>query len=73
MILLPFHAKQLQPWMPTMQFGMELSGAQGGSFARQVRATSAPRPSTIYTPKTTVSTRAANFELPSFQMVVRSC
>jgi hypothetical protein len=35
MILLPFHAKQLQPWMPTVQFGMEVSGTQGGSFARQ--------------------------------------
>ena len=30
-----FHAEQLNPWLPTVQFGMEVSNAQGGSLARQ--------------------------------------
>jgi hypothetical protein len=30
-----FHAEQLNPWMPTIQFGMEVSNAHGGSLARQ--------------------------------------
>jgi len=30
-----FHGEQLHPWMPTVQFGMEVSGASGGSLARQ--------------------------------------
>jgi hypothetical protein len=30
-----FHAEQLHPWMPTVQFGMEVQNAHGGSLARQ--------------------------------------
>jgi hypothetical protein len=30
-----FHAEQLNPWLPTVQFGMEVQNAQGGSLARQ--------------------------------------
>ena len=30
-----FHAEQLSPWLPTVQFGMETQTAAGGSLARQ--------------------------------------
>jgi hypothetical protein len=30
-----FHAEQLHPWLPTVQFGMEVQNAGGGSLARQ--------------------------------------
>jgi hypothetical protein len=30
-----FHAEDLHPWLPTVQFGMEVQNAQGGSLARQ--------------------------------------
>lgn len=30
-----FHAENISPWLPTVQFGMEVSNAQGGSLARQ--------------------------------------
>jgi hypothetical protein len=30
-----FHAEQLHPWLPTVQFGMEVQNAAGGSLARQ--------------------------------------
>jgi hypothetical protein len=30
-----FHAENLNPWLPTTQFGMEVQNAQGGSLARQ--------------------------------------
>ena len=30
-----FHAEDLNPWLPTVQFGMEVQNAQGGSLARQ--------------------------------------
>ena len=30
-----FHAEQLHPWMPMVQFGMEVQNAHGGSLARQ--------------------------------------
>jgi len=30
-----FHAENLHPWLPTVQFGMEVQNAQGGSLARQ--------------------------------------
>jgi hypothetical protein len=30
-----FHAEQLNPWLPTVQFGMEVQNASGGSLARQ--------------------------------------
>ena len=30
-----FHAENLHPWLPTVQFGMEVQNAAGGSLARQ--------------------------------------
>jgi hypothetical protein len=30
-----FHAEDLHPWLPTVQFGMEVQNAHGGSLARQ--------------------------------------
>jgi hypothetical protein len=30
-----FHAENLHPWLPTVQFGMEVQNAGGGSLARQ--------------------------------------
>ena len=30
-----FHAENLNPWLPTVQFGMEVQNAAGGSLARQ--------------------------------------
>jgi hypothetical protein len=30
-----FHAENLHPWLPALQFGMEVQNAQGGSLARQ--------------------------------------
>src|SRR5437764_15085008 len=30
-----FHAENLSPWLPTVQFGMEVQNAGGGSLARQ--------------------------------------
>jgi hypothetical protein len=30
-----FHAEQLHPWLPMVQFGMEVQNASGGSLARQ--------------------------------------
>jgi hypothetical protein len=30
-----FHAENLNPWLPTIQFGMEVQNAAGGSLARQ--------------------------------------
>jgi len=30
-----FHAEDLHPWLPTVQFGMEVQNAAGGSLARQ--------------------------------------
>jgi hypothetical protein len=30
-----FHAENLNPWLPTVQFGMEVQNAGGGSLARQ--------------------------------------
>ena len=30
-----FHAEDLHPWLPTVEFGMEVQNAQGGSLARQ--------------------------------------
>jgi hypothetical protein len=30
-----FHAEDLNPWLPTVQFGMEVQNAAGGSLARQ--------------------------------------
>ena len=30
-----FHAEELHPWLPTVQFGMEVQNAAGGSLARQ--------------------------------------
>lgn len=30
-----FHAEHLNPWLPTVQFGMEVQNAQGGGLARQ--------------------------------------
>jgi len=30
-----FHAEDLNPWLPTVQFGMEVQNAHGGSLARQ--------------------------------------
>lgn len=30
-----FHAENLHPWLPTVQFGMEVQNAHGGSLARQ--------------------------------------
>jgi hypothetical protein len=30
-----FHGENLNPWLPTVQFGMEVQNAQGGSLARQ--------------------------------------
>ena len=30
-----FHAEDLHPWLPTVQFGMEAQNAHGGSLARQ--------------------------------------
>jgi len=30
-----FHAENLSPWLPTVQFGMEVQNAAGGSLARQ--------------------------------------
>jgi hypothetical protein len=30
-----FHAENLHPWLPSVQFGMEVQNAQGGSLARQ--------------------------------------
>ena len=30
-----FHSEDLHPWLPTVQFGMEVQNAQGGSLARQ--------------------------------------
>jgi hypothetical protein len=30
-----FHAENLNPWLPTVQFGMEVQNAHGGSLARQ--------------------------------------
>ena len=30
-----FHAEQLHPWLPMVQFGMEVQNAHGGSLARQ--------------------------------------
>ena len=30
-----FHAEQISPWLPTVQFGMEVQNAAGGSLARQ--------------------------------------
>ena len=32
---LQFHAEDLHPWLPTVQLGMEVQNAQGGSLARQ--------------------------------------
>jgi len=52
-----FHAENLHPWLPTVQFGMEVQNAGGGSLARQGQERPAHKPNTTCTPVTTASTR----------------
>src|SRR6266540_2724965 len=47
------HLENVNPWLPTVHFGMETQNAHGGVWPGRVRERPAPRQSTICTPKTT--------------------
>ena len=53
-----FHAEDLHPWLPTVQFGMEVQNAQAAAWHGRVPVPSARRRSMTCTPATTASTRA---------------